>query len=354
MQGRFFGGQPNYRFGFNGKENDDEAKGYGNQVDYGARIYDTRIGRFLSLDPLQKKYPELTPYQFASNSPIQGIDLDGLEISRFFSNPISNGALGIAGTWLTQSIAETKYNQAHGVPDPGFFVHYQHKLKTMAVVSLVTATALYGGENFWSMLPSLMYDPVVQSEIVGGLAALAGYEGPDIPSPNARLSSTFTRTWEEVEVLTKGGKEVSRTIKATARLTMEAGSEFSNEGEKRVTQKLLSEGNDILVKAEVSSSIQGQKSGKNADILVNGIKTEIKTISSVSDLSKAIKIRLSKASAQAKNIIIDLADQKGATFEEAEKGVIRYFNQSKGNIKEVRVMGKDFDKIIQNKNYKGG
>jgi len=43
------------------------------------RIYDPRVGRFLSLDPLQKNYPELTPYQFASNRPIDGIDQDGLE-----------------------------------------------------------------------------------------------------------------------------------------------------------------------------------------------------------------------------------------------------------------------------------
>lgn len=35
--------------------------------------------KFLSVDPLSNKYPMLTPYQFASNSPISGIDLDGLE-----------------------------------------------------------------------------------------------------------------------------------------------------------------------------------------------------------------------------------------------------------------------------------
>ena len=39
-----------YRYGFNGKENDNEVKGVGNQQDYGARIYDDRIGRFLSTD----------------------------------------------------------------------------------------------------------------------------------------------------------------------------------------------------------------------------------------------------------------------------------------------------------------
>lgn len=68
-----------YRYGFNGKENDNEVKGEGNQQDYGMRVYDPRIGRFLSVDPITAKYPELTPYQFASNTPIQAIDLDGLE-----------------------------------------------------------------------------------------------------------------------------------------------------------------------------------------------------------------------------------------------------------------------------------
>jgi hypothetical protein len=47
------------------------------------RIYDPRLGRFLSEDPITKKYPELTPYQFSSNRPIDGIDLDGLEYVKY-------------------------------------------------------------------------------------------------------------------------------------------------------------------------------------------------------------------------------------------------------------------------------
>lgn len=43
-------------------------------------MYDPRVGRFPNVDPLTKKYPELTPYQFASNTPLQAIDLDGLEL----------------------------------------------------------------------------------------------------------------------------------------------------------------------------------------------------------------------------------------------------------------------------------
>ena len=68
-----------YRYGFNGKENDNEVKGSGNQQNYGMRIYDPRLGRFLSVDPLTKSYPWYTTYQFAGNKPIWAIDLDGLE-----------------------------------------------------------------------------------------------------------------------------------------------------------------------------------------------------------------------------------------------------------------------------------
>ncbi|MEW6773873.1 MAG: RHS repeat-associated core domain-containing protein [Bacteroidota bacterium] len=71
-----------YRYGFNGKENDDEIIGKGRWQDYGVRMYRTDLGRFFSPDPLivfQKKYPELSSYQFASLNPIQNIDIDGLE-----------------------------------------------------------------------------------------------------------------------------------------------------------------------------------------------------------------------------------------------------------------------------------
>ena len=49
---------PAYRYGFNGKEKDDEVKGSGNSYDFGGRnIYDSRTGRFNSIDPLYRKFP---------------------------------------------------------------------------------------------------------------------------------------------------------------------------------------------------------------------------------------------------------------------------------------------------------
>ncbi len=68
-----------YRYGFNGKEKDDGHEFGNTTYDYGFRIYNPSIAKFLSVDPLTASYPMLTPYQFASNRPIDGIDLDGLE-----------------------------------------------------------------------------------------------------------------------------------------------------------------------------------------------------------------------------------------------------------------------------------
>ena len=78
MPGRRFSNST-YRYGFNGKENDNDIKGEGNEQDYGMRIYDSRIGKFLSVDPFTPKFPWYTPYQFAGNKPILFIDIDGLE-----------------------------------------------------------------------------------------------------------------------------------------------------------------------------------------------------------------------------------------------------------------------------------
>ena len=61
-------------------ESDDEVKGEGNSYDFGARIYDPRVGRWLSRDALADKYPDLSPYNFVANNPLVFIDPDGNRI----------------------------------------------------------------------------------------------------------------------------------------------------------------------------------------------------------------------------------------------------------------------------------
>ena len=64
-----------YRFGFNGMEKNPELN-EGDQ-DFGARMYDGRIGRGWGVDALESEYPHLSPYAFVGNMPISAIDPDG-------------------------------------------------------------------------------------------------------------------------------------------------------------------------------------------------------------------------------------------------------------------------------------
>ena len=73
-----FGGtyaQTTNRFKFNGKE--EQTTGNLQYLDYGARMYDNKIGRWFVQDPLAEKYYAYSQYSFSGNNPILNIDSDG-------------------------------------------------------------------------------------------------------------------------------------------------------------------------------------------------------------------------------------------------------------------------------------
>lgn len=110
-----------YRYGFNGKEDDGALAGVSDGVlqDYGFRIYSPAMGRFLSVDPLAPNYPMLTPYQFASNTPVQAIDLDGLEAvaiagqGDWFGSD-ENNAFYARAYWLGKRFGHTVVSVSNG------------------------------------------------------------------------------------------------------------------------------------------------------------------------------------------------------------------------------------------------
>jgi hypothetical protein len=74
-------------------EKDDELKGEGNSYDFGARMLDSRIGRWFAMDYLTDKYPYDSPYMVSGNSPISIIDPDG-ERKRKITHVITMGEDG--------------------------------------------------------------------------------------------------------------------------------------------------------------------------------------------------------------------------------------------------------------------
>jgi RHS repeat-associated protein len=76
MPGRDTTFKTGYRYGFNGKEMDNDTYGgQGNEYDFGVRIYNPRTGRWFSTDLHEKAY--LSPYQFGRNNPVDIVDPDG-------------------------------------------------------------------------------------------------------------------------------------------------------------------------------------------------------------------------------------------------------------------------------------
>lgn len=119
--GRKYSAGSGYRYGFNGKENGNEVEGEGNQQDYGMRIYDTRLGRFLSVDPLSASYPSWSPYPFAMNDVIRCIDLDGAEkkiVIHWFDGVYGDGTPKITKTtvYIELNTVYINVSSATGLP----------------------------------------------------------------------------------------------------------------------------------------------------------------------------------------------------------------------------------------------
>jgi len=66
-----------HRFDFQGEESDSEW--LNGAVVFKYRVHDTRVGRFLSVDPLAAKYAYNSPYAFSENRLIDGVELEGLQ-----------------------------------------------------------------------------------------------------------------------------------------------------------------------------------------------------------------------------------------------------------------------------------
>ncbi len=186
---------------------------------------------------------------------------------------------------------------------------------TVAVVTTVLGTK--GADKVAKVLKgTTVADDVARVATVADDVARAGSVADDV----GRVVST--------------ADDVGRLVNNTGRIVSEAESNVAN--------LLVQEGKVVEIVAEGAT--------RTPDFLVNGVPTELKTISNLtsSDLSGALSRRILDGAGQAGHIIIDARGQTGLTQELAERAIRRAygFDLQRKRLKEIRIIGNGFDILI--------
>ena len=85
-----------YRFGYTGHEKEEDLASGVYTTEY--RLLDTRLGRWLCVDPLYMKYPGMSSYNYCGGNPLVLVDNDGREIVLKHYTPSPYG-FDEPGTW---------------------------------------------------------------------------------------------------------------------------------------------------------------------------------------------------------------------------------------------------------------
>ena len=199
-------------------------------------MYDPRIGRFLSLDPLQTKYPHLTPYQFASNGPIKYIDLDGLEAHKHWYDYEFNDLVA----WIGREDNSWKnIDRGEGpVGEKLKFVNYNFNL--LGIVYFNGKTVITGKDDYGN--------PASRLDAAGNLIVTAIYHqaGTRLTAPSAAVKlesqlgkkavATEVSTNEQAARVSNGNKEATQANTATQ--LQEVQQWQANAGSRRVPLSL--------------------------------------------------------------------------------------------------------------------
>jgi RHS repeat-associated protein len=362
MVGRTFSAGA-YRYGFNGKENDNEVKGEGNQQDYGMRIYDPRLGKFLSVDPLHNSFPDLTPYQFAGNTPIQAIDLDGGEPLGYLEYwKADKDEYMTKWNFTVQDVYDYQTGQWWTVmryPNTNEYYYYATKYESAERLFKPKNTDLNKNNGAWTGLFK-QFQPRSASELGGKSvdAMLTSFAvGFSAPFVAAGAAITATLAAEQATMAAaqgilafyRYGPAVGAAGKLVAEFLDESGSVgMSNAAkwskltldEQLVAKTILDQGRNLEI-------LTPSQTSQTADFIIDGITTEVKTLTGSKFNANTAVTKITEAFAQGKNALIN-ARQYDLSAEQVQS----IYNRAVGSLKSEGKYVGGVEIWTQNGHYK--
>ncbi|MDY0810580.1 RHS repeat-associated core domain-containing protein [Kitasatospora purpeofusca] len=309
-------------FGYTGEYTDPTDK----LLNLRARRYDTSTGRFTTRDPIQLRpdTPYTADYVYAHNAPTYLTDPSGL----------CDGFLDCLGT------------VGDALMHPDVAVGVAETLFGAAATQLGLDLTGLGSVG---CLPTLGLGCVL-----AGVGAATTAVGAAITANGVtRFADSFGQAFREEDQKDNGGTSggtrsgEASTAGGGARAdaadcppgsgTLDQTEKIFNPQERRVADKLLSEGKNVKSLAE--SKVDGQRMG---DAEVDGVLTEFKSLKPGAT-NNTVKNDLNKAKGQARDVFIDARDS-GLSEEEARRGIGRFLGANgQDRLNQIRILGDGFD-----------
>ncbi len=200
-------GQSSYKnYKYNGKELQETG-----MYDYGARFYMPDIGRWGVVDPLAESHPEMTPFRYSFNNPINAVDPTGM-LEDWYTDDIgnvswqdsqedyltgSNGEnltrLGKSGSYLNANGGKTTLNEDRTVTQGGN--------TSIAISPIKMSYAAMGGDtiNSQGTTPlAAVFDTTKYSE-----PSPIPLQSPALTDPTASLMKFYVE-WQAGSAVMKG------------------------------------------------------------------------------------------------------------------------------------------------------